>query len=47
MYAMIATDTLPTSAQTLGTLSAAAAVAVPVSIIGIVSIRPSARGVLG
>ena len=47
MHAPFATDARPTSALTLGTLSAVAVVAVPVSIIGIVIIRPSAGGVLG
>jgi len=50
MHATFATDTLPTGARTLATPSVAAVVAVPVSpvsIIGIVIIRPSARGVLG
>jgi len=49
MHAVTAADCLSTSALTLGTLPVAAAVAVPVSvaIIGIVIIRPSARGALG
>jgi hypothetical protein len=47
MYARTASDRQLASALALGVLSAAAVVAVTVSIIGIVIIRPSARGVLG
>jgi hypothetical protein len=47
MHAHAASDRQPASALTLGTLPAAAVVAVTVSIIGIVIIRPSARVVLG
>lgn len=46
MHALTALATLPTAARSLGVLSAVV-VAVAVSIIGIVIIRPSAEGVLG
>jgi hypothetical protein len=46
MHAHAASDPQPASSLVLSVLPAAI-VAVPVSIIGIVIIRPSARGVLG
>jgi hypothetical protein len=47
MHAFAASDRRLATALDLSTLSAAAVVAVPVSIIGVVIILPSARGVLG
>jgi hypothetical protein len=47
MHAHAASDRQPASLLDLSGLSAAAVVAVPVSIIRVVIIRPSARGVLG
>ena len=47
MHAHAASDRQLTSPLVLSVLPAAAVVAVTVSIIGIVIIRPSARGVLG
>ena len=47
MYTHAASDRQFASSLALSVLSVAAIVAVTVSIIGIVIIRPSARGVLG
>jgi hypothetical protein len=47
MHAHAASDRQPASTLDLSVLSAGAVVAVPVSVIGIVIILPSARGVLG
>jgi hypothetical protein len=47
MHVHTASDRQPASALVLSVLSVAALVAVTVSIISVVIIRPSARGVLG
>jgi hypothetical protein len=47
MHALTASDRQPARTRSLGVLLAAAVVAVAVSIIGIVIIRPTAGGVLG
>jgi hypothetical protein len=47
MHAYAASDSQFASSLDLSALSAAAVVAVPVSIISVVIIRPTARGVLG